>query len=200
MPHREAARLVSCSQTGAGAWLTRLPDVSVRGSISTSIDCVTQCQRRLGLYLSALSVPLDACEMRGMRVTQHDRLGDAAINTANATHRHNEGLNAIYTAMRCASTATNPVRLGDKGDGTPGTKAEAKQRHAHLNDGHIPDIYRLGPPHVLYEWKCFTPFRSRGALGRGSERCGGAASTTDGHSFAFGNTFTSDLFVRTALP
>ena len=90
--------------------------------------------------------------------------------------------------MRCASTATNPVRLGDKGDGTPGTKAEAKQRHAHLNDGHIPDIYRLGPPHVLYEWKCFTPFRSRGALGRGSERCGGAASTTDGHSFAFGNT------------
>ena len=141
MPHREAARLVSCSQTGAGAWLTRLPDVSVRGSISTSIDCVTQCQRRLGLYLSALSVPLDACEMRGMRVTQHDRLGDAAINTANATHRHNEGLNAIYTAMRCASTATNPVRLGDKGDGTPGTKAEAKQRHAHLNEGHIPDIY-----------------------------------------------------------
>ena len=188
VPHREAARLVSCSQTGAGAWLTRLPDVSVRGSISTSIDCVTQCQRRLGLYLSALSVPLDACEMRGMRVAQHDRLGDAAINTANATHRHNEGLNAIYTAMRCASTATNPVRLGDKGDGTPGTKAEAKQRHAHLNDGHIPDIYRLGPPHVLYEWKCFTPFRSRGALGRGSERCGGAASTTDGHSFAFGNT------------
>jgi hypothetical protein len=49
-------------------------------------------------------------------------------------------------------------------------------------------MYRLGPPHVLYEWKCYTPFRSKGALGNGSRRCGGAASTTDGNSFAFGNT------------
>ena len=38
--------------------------------------------------------------------------------------------------MRCASTATNPVRLGDKGNGTPGTKSEAARWHAHLNDGH----------------------------------------------------------------
>ena len=79
-------------------------------------------------------------------------------------------------------------RYTDKGDGTPSSKAEASRRHAHLNDGHIPDMYRLGPPHVLYEWKCYTPFRSKGALGNGSRRCGGAASTTDGNSFAFGNT------------
>ena len=188
VPRREATRFVSCSQAGAGAFLVRLPDVSVRGSIISSTDVRTECQRRLGLYVSCLSVVLDACEARGMRITQHDRLGDAAINAANATHRHNEGLHAIYTALRCAAPATNPVRLGDKGNGTPGTKAEAARRHAHLNDGHIPDIYRLGPPHVLYEWKCYTPFRPHGALGHGSSRCGGAASTTDGHSFAFGNT------------
>ena len=51
--------------------------------------------------------------------------------------------------------------MGDKGDGTPCGKAEAGRRHAHLNDGHIPDMYRVGPPHILYEWKCYTPFKTR---------------------------------------
>ena len=92
-------------------------------------------------------------------------------------------MNAIFVALRSAS-ATNPVRLGDKGNGTPESKAEAKRRHAHLNDGHIPDIYRTGPPHT-------SPLRvevlhalqgQKGALGNGSTRGGGAASTTDGHS------------------
>jgi len=69
-------------------------------------------------------------------------------------------MNAIFVALRSAS-ATNPVRLGDKGNGTPESKAEAKRRHAHLNDGHIPDIYRTGPPHILYEWKCYTPFKGK---------------------------------------
>ena len=94
-------------------------------------------------------------------VTQHQRLGDAAINASNTTHRHNEGMNAIFVALRSASTATNPVRLGDKGNGTSESTAEAKRRHAHLNDGHIPDIYRTGPPHILYEWKCYTPFKGK---------------------------------------
>jgi hypothetical protein len=188
VPNREATRLVSYSQAGAGAFLMRLPDVSVRGSVVDSTDFRSVCQRRLGLYVSCLSVPLDACEERGVLVTQHERLGDSAINAANATGRHNEGLRAIFTAIRSASSTADAVRLGDKGDGTPSSKAEASRRHAHLNDGHIPDMYRLGPPHVLYEWKCYTPFRSKGALGNGSRRCGGAASTTDGNSFAFGNT------------
>ena len=131
---------------------------------------------------------LDACEQRGLPATQHDRLGDKAINASNATQRHNEGLHAIYTAIRCASTTANAVRMGDKGDGTPCSRAEAGGRHAHLNDGHIPDLYRLGPPHILYRWKYYTPFKTSGAPGNGSMRNGGAASTTDGHSFAFGNT------------
>ena len=89
MPHREATRLVSCSQAGAGAFLTRLPDATVRGSTVPSTDFRTLCQRRLGLYVSCLSVPLDACKQRGRLVTQHDYLGDSAINASNATVRHN---------------------------------------------------------------------------------------------------------------
>ena len=34
----------------------------------------------------------------------------------------------------------------------------------------------------------YSPFLPTGALGHGSSRCGGAASTTDGHFLAFGNT------------
>lgn len=188
VPHREATRLVSCSQTGAGAYLVRLPDLSLKGSVVASIDFVTICQRRLGLYLSILADLLDHRERRGGNVTQHDRLGDAALNAANATHRHNEGLHAMYTALRSAAPANCPIRLGDKGDGTPASKEEARRRQAHLNDGHIPDIYRPGPPHILYEWKCYTPFGLSRALGHGSQRGGGAASTADGGDFAFGNT------------
>ena len=67
--------------------------------------------------------------------------------------------------MRNATAAADTIRLGDKGDGTPASHAEAKQRHAHINNGHIPDMYRLGSPHDVYEFKCYTPFRgTRGAV------------------------------------
>ena len=144
----------------------RLPDVSVKDSTIDSTDYRTIVQRRLGLYLTCLAVPLDESEARGAVVTQHKRLGDAAINAANCTHRHNEGMNAVFVALKNASAATSPVRLGDKGNGTSESKTEAKRRHAHLNDGHIPDIYRTGPPHILYEWKCYTPFKGKEALSR----------------------------------
>eukprot|EP00966_Prymnesium_polylepis_P196970 4564466-Prymnesium_polylepis.1 len=59
----------------------------------------------------------------------------------------------------------------------------------------IPDLYRphprplrVGPPHTLWEVKCWTPYKPGGSLGRGSSRWGGAASTTDGYLVAFGNT------------
>ena len=174
-----------------------MPDVSLKGSIVTSTDFRTVIQRRLGLYVSCLADVLDERSHRGVHVTQHDRLGDAAINDANNTHRHNAGLQAVYTALRCASNASDSIRLGDKGDGTPASKAESARRHAWLNDGHIPDIYELGPPHSIFEFKCYTPFHTHVALGLGSRRCGGAASTSDGHSFAFGNT--EELLRRTVL-
>ena len=60
----------------------------------------------------------------------------------NATDRHNEGLRAIFTTIRSASSTADAVRLGDKGDGTPSSKAggQSPARTRHLNDGHIPDI------------------------------------------------------------
>ena len=72
--------------------------------------------------------------------------------------------------------------LGDKGDGTPAGRAEAKRRWAWANDGHIPDIVRCSATPYLYEWKCVTPFITTGALGHG------CPSTVDGDRFAFGCT------------
>jgi hypothetical protein len=60
--------------------------------------------------------------------------------------------------------------LGDKRDGTTASQAEPAQRYKFLNDGHIPDLYRLGPPHTIWELNCLTPFFPSGALGRGSAR------------------------------
>ena len=90
--------------------------------------------------------------------------------------------------MKCVSSAGDALRLGDRGDGSPAGKAEAKQRHNYLNADHIPDIYKLDSPNILWELKCYSPFHLDVALGNGSQRCGGAASTADGHTFAFGNT------------
>ena len=149
---------------------------------------ITVCQRRVGLYLSVLASALNEREARGFAVSQHERLGDAAVNDANQTHRHNAGLHAVYSAIRHATPARNAVRLGDRGDGSASSRAEARARQSYLNAGHIPDLYILGPPHTLFEWKSYSPFTLHNALGLGSTRCGGAASTSDGHTYAFGNT------------
>ena len=159
----------------------RLPDTSLKSSIRHSTDFRTACQRRLGLYMyvSALTNTLNERERRGANITQQHRLGDDAIDSTNSTHRYNLGLQAVYTAERKATAAADTIRLGDKGNGTPASHAEAKQCHAHINNSHIPDMYRLGSPHDVYEFKCYTPFRgTRGALGNGSQRCGGAAPTS----------------------
>jgi hypothetical protein len=188
---REAARLVSCSQPGAGDWLRRLHDPSVRGSVTHSQAYLIQLQRRLGLYLSALAPTLDAAAAAGHAVTQHDRLGDAIINRANHSHRHAEALRATFTAFASLSVANQPpgaLRLGDRGDGTPAGTADARQRYAHVNAGHVPDFIRFGIHHHCYEYKCYTPFLTSPALGHGSRTHGGAASTADGGRFALGNT------------
>ena len=174
---------------GSGAWLTRLPDLSLDGSVVASSDYLTRCQRRLGLYLSCLRAPLDAREARGIVVTQHERLGDRFLNDSNHTTRHNAVVATVRTALTSAASAgAAPVCLGDKGDGTPAARAEAKRRYAYLNDGHIPDLYRLGEPHALWEIKCCTPFLCTAALGRGSAKNGGTASQAEGHLIALGNT------------
>ena len=80
------------------------------------------------------------------------------------------------------------MQLGDKGDGSPAARDEAKRRYAHLNAHHIPDIIRYSQPTTLYEVKCFAIHTLQPALGNGSVAGGGAASADDGHFIAFGST------------
>ena len=200
---REAARLVSCSQPGAGDWLRRLPDTSVRGSIVASQFFITQAQRRVGLHLSALATTLDTAAAAGHHVTQHHRLGDAAINAANHSHRHAAVLRATFTTFTSLSIANEPpgmLRLGDRGDGTAAGKETARQRYAHINAGHVPDFIRFGVKPHCYELKCYTPFHVSPAIGLGSTDKGGAASTADGGRFAMGNTEEALIVANLGVP
>ena len=114
---REGTGLVSHSQYGSGAWLTRLPDATLRDSDVESSDFLTRMQRRVGLYVTLLAPHLDERSARGDVATQHERLGDHAINAANKTARHNAGLYAIHRALN--SVAGTVWRLGDRGDPPP---------------------------------------------------------------------------------
>ena len=189
---REAVRLISNSQPGAGAFLLQVPDVTVPGSVRTSVETRMVADRKLGLYVADLAQVFDAREARGLPASQHERLGDGIINdrAAQKTSRHNAGLAALHDAFRCAAHVDDPVKLGDKGDGSPGSRERAKERMAWLNLNHIADMWKTGSPPTMIEWKCYTCFLAAvsAALGRGSARCGGHASTADGGSFAFGNT------------
>ena len=78
--------------------------------------------------------------------------------------------------------------LCDRGVGSPASKETARQRWAHVNAGHVPDIARLSSPPHAYELKVYTPYNQTVALGLGSERNGGAPSTAEGHIHAFGCT------------
>ena len=86
--------------------------------------------------------------------------------------------------------------MGDRGDGTPEGRAAAKLRTAHLNAGHAPDLFRLGPTH-LYELRCYAfACASHDAHG-GSRTQGGSPASVDGGFIAFGNTLegiTCDVF------
>ena len=189
LSHREATRLISNSQVGAGAFLLQNPDVTAPGTIRASVDVRIAAQRRLGLYLSDFDAVLNTLEQRGHVVTQHMRLGDFYINDSDTTRRHNAGLAAIASAFKCSSSGACTFKLGDKGDGSPGSAGRARERTAYLNATRIPDGWTTGSPPNLYEWKCYTCYNATGrSLGNGSDRLGGAASTTDGGDFAFGNT------------
>ena len=70
----------------------------------------------------------------------YKRSREITINAANATHRHNSALHAVFTAFKSADTAAAPasaLRLGDRGDGTPGSRADALTRYAHVNSGRL---------------------------------------------------------------
>jgi hypothetical protein len=120
------------------------------------------------------------------------RLGDTAVNSANHTERHNDGLHAVFAAARAITSAEAPagsLALCDRGDGSAAGKQSARLAHAHINATHVPDFVRFAARPHCYEWKCVTPFlTSAQSLGRGSRAHGGSASTSDGGRFAMGNT------------
>ena len=53
-----------------------------------------------------------------------------------------------FTSLSIANMIANEppgmLRLGDRGDGTAAGKETARQRYAHINAGHVPDIIRFG--------------------------------------------------------
>ena len=89
-----------------------------------SITLLSVVQYRAGAYLAVLAPVLGALEERGTVVTQSDRLGDTAINASNATTRHNGVNRCVYNAR--AAVVTGTLWLGDKGDGTPAGKEDAR--------------------------------------------------------------------------
>ena len=187
---REARRLVDVSQPGAAAWLRITPDRTVPHSRPDSATTTTGVERHLGLYLTSGQPGFDAMEAAGHEVTDSDRLGDTAINakSTNKSPRHNKLNRAVRDAIFAKSTT--PVILGDKGDGRPLTRALARQRYGWANDGHVPDIIHkhaaANGNHVLYETKCYTSLKTYDALGHGSSKKGGAATTAMGHLVPFG--------------
>jgi hypothetical protein len=202
-PHREATRFISASQHGSGAYLQITPDDGIAGSRVHSRTFLASVQYRAGLFLSALKPALDAFTAAGLPASTADRLGDPFINAKDSgkARRHNAVLACWATAIRAASTTS--VVQGDKGNGKHhgSSSAEAKQRYAHFNASHVPDLIWLSASpsgsHLLFEVKVYTPFLTSTALGHGSRRNGGAPSTSEGHHLAFGNT--EEALLRTIL-
>ena len=92
-PHLDAA---GAAIPAARALLPRA-DHELDGARSTpSSTFLVILQRRLGLFLTALTSGLDAAAAAGHPVTEYHRLGDADINDANNTARHNSTLYATY--------------------------------------------------------------------------------------------------------
>ena len=108
VPHREATRLISCSQEGSGAFVARLPDTTLPGSAISSSAFLVILQRRIGLHLTALKSTLDARAAAGHAVTEYHRLGDADINSSNKTARHNAALNATFHALKAVTPPDTP--------------------------------------------------------------------------------------------
>ena len=108
-----------------------------------------------------------------------------ALNSANselhgATLRHNHAMGAIYTALKARPAPRRrgkyhpPRRQGRRVDRL------ARGGHATAHTSPTSSDSAAVSTFILFEVKCHTPFRtSRQSLGRGSARCGGAASTSD---------------------
>ena len=136
--NREATRLVSASQFGAGIWLEAAPDASLPGSRLKSGPYVIALQRRLGLYLSSAKAANDTLSLAGKAP---DYLGDAACNGGEHSTRHHATNRAWRDAL--AAVATGTVLLGDK---------EEEAKYKQYNADHVPDIVQVGASPWGTDW------------------------------------------------
>ena len=81
--HREATRIISASQFGAGSWLGASPDASPSCPKLHSPAHLIMLQRRLGLYLSAAKTANDA--LAASRDERDRRLTISTPRSANFT-------------------------------------------------------------------------------------------------------------------
>ena len=125
-------------------------------------------------------------EARGKGISQSDRLGDSAINSSNATTRHNGVNRCVYNAR--AAVATGTLKLGNKGDGSARARGEAARKFDMFNNGHVPDIVEIDAIDTLYETKCWTACKEKQTMGHGSAKKGGAYSEIEGSHIGFGGT------------
>ena len=94
----------------------------------------------------------------------------------------------VRSHMPSARSGRNPSRgRRPRRNRTMESRAEASRRFEMYlvqqvyNKGHlVPDIIEIDTVDTLYEVKCWSPIRKFQALGRGSARKGGAASTNEG--------------------
>ena len=167
--HREATRIVSASQFGAGMWLEACPDASVTYTRADSGAYVVALQRRLGLYMStARSVNDDVLDAGG----EPDYLGDVACNVGEHSTRHHATNRAWRAAL--AAVAIGEVVLGDK---------EKAGEYKKYNEGHVPDIVQPGASAWGTDWIGETKVPSPLGAAPAKDQCEHV-----GHLVAFGNT------------
>ena len=167
--HREATRVVSASQFGAGMWLEACPDASLAHSRVSSGPYVIAMQRRLGLYISSARAANDDLLAAG---EEPDYLGDKLCNEGEHSTRHHATNRAWRAAL--AAVAIGPVILGDK---------EKADEYKKYNDGHVCDIAQPGASAWGTDWLGETKVPSPLGLASPKDQCEHV-----GHLVAFGNT------------
>ena len=167
--HREATRIVSASQFGAGMWLEACPDASVTYARANSGVYVVALQRRLGLYISSARATNDAILAAG---GEPDYLGDLACNAGEHSTRHHAANRAWRSAL--AAVAIGEVILGDK---------EKAGEYKKYNDGYVPDIVQPGASAWGTDWIGETKVPSPLGAAPAKDQC-----ERVGHLVAFGNT------------
>ena len=176
--HREATRIISASQFGAGSWLGASPDASPSCPKLHSPAHLIMLQRRLGLYLSAAKTANDALSVSRDKPDRRlvDYLGDLACNSGEHSTRHHATNRAWRDA--CAAVAIGAVILGDK---------EKADEYKQYNADHVSDIVQPGASAWHTDWLGENKVASPLCTSHSPNARAGRVQNV-GHLFAFGNT------------